>query len=298
MQKEFDLKTFKKAASNVSGFLKDKNVDISHVTLYNALSLFLGYKNWNTLNNTLSKPAASETEIISTNEMSVNACGVNLMFKDRVLSFVDFFQNFYNAEYSSNIILTGKDMFPYRIKVENILEAARKISDNYNSNLDIHEISTGKYESKCRFDCNDSMSDEKRFSIKIAQKGMALFPYMDVLLYVFATENKWFENYIMGECKYSYVYDKTYQKQVITINLPIDNFMVKDFNEQIIKLELFLNHFLSSKIRLDVENSDMECGMVVQQASNIGGFAAGAISGSGISVKSFNGSPGRANRGR
>lgn len=283
MQKEFDLKTFKKSASNVSGFLKDKNVDISHVTLYNALSLFLGYKNWNTLNNVLSKPAGQET----TKNKKVDDSSIDLIFKNRVIRFVDFFKNVYNAEYGSHIVLVGKATSPYRMKVENIFEAAEKLINSDNDDLDLSNIGAGKYENKFNFECNDSMSDEKCFSIKIAQKGAVLFPYLDVLLYVFAAKNKWFESYIMGYCNYSYVYDESYQKQVIELNLPIDNFMVVDFNDQLIKLEMFLNHFSSSAIRIDIERSDMGSGigMFTQTILNRGGFS-GSASGSGGSLKS------------
>ena len=88
MQKEFDLKTFKKAASNVSGFLKDKNVEVQQVTLYNALSLFLGHKNWNTLKAKLEQdcqtPVVSQS--ITDNEKDV------LNFNYRVNEFIIFMQ--------------------------------------------------------------------------------------------------------------------------------------------------------------------------------------------------------------
>lgn len=49
MKKEFNLQKFKSASSNIDNFLKGKGYTIPRSTMLNALSVFLGSKNWNTL---------------------------------------------------------------------------------------------------------------------------------------------------------------------------------------------------------------------------------------------------------
>lgn len=55
MNKEFTLQNFKSASSNASDYLKGKGHDVSRAVMLNMLSVFLGAKNWNTLEAQLSK---------------------------------------------------------------------------------------------------------------------------------------------------------------------------------------------------------------------------------------------------
>lgn len=56
MKKEFNLQKFKSASSNIDNFLKGKGYTIPRSTMLNALSVFLGSKNWNTLQAELKEP--------------------------------------------------------------------------------------------------------------------------------------------------------------------------------------------------------------------------------------------------
>lgn len=51
--KKYTYQQFKKGISQVSSYLKKKNVDISQSSLLKAFSIFLGYKNWNTLSSVI-----------------------------------------------------------------------------------------------------------------------------------------------------------------------------------------------------------------------------------------------------
>lgn len=62
LEKKFDLQNFKQAQNKVTEYLKEKNVQIPHSVMLNALSVFMGYKDWHTL-----KPLLNENsrEILS-----------------------------------------------------------------------------------------------------------------------------------------------------------------------------------------------------------------------------------------
>lgn len=51
--KKYTYQQFKKGISQVSSYLKKKNVNISQSSLLKAFSIFLGYKNWNTLSSVI-----------------------------------------------------------------------------------------------------------------------------------------------------------------------------------------------------------------------------------------------------
>lgn len=54
MNKEFTLQNFKSASSNASDYLKGKGYDVPRAVMLNMFSVFLGAKNWNTLEAQLS----------------------------------------------------------------------------------------------------------------------------------------------------------------------------------------------------------------------------------------------------
>lgn len=54
MNKEFTVQNFKSASSNASDYLKGKGYDVPRGVMLNMLSVFLGSKNWNTLEAQLS----------------------------------------------------------------------------------------------------------------------------------------------------------------------------------------------------------------------------------------------------
>lgn len=51
--KKYTYQQFKKGISQVSSYLKKNNIDISQSSLLKAFSIFLGYKNWNTLSSVI-----------------------------------------------------------------------------------------------------------------------------------------------------------------------------------------------------------------------------------------------------
>lgn len=55
MNKEFTVQNFKSASSNASDYLKGKSYDVPRGVMLNMLSVFLGAKNWNTLEAQLSQ---------------------------------------------------------------------------------------------------------------------------------------------------------------------------------------------------------------------------------------------------
>lgn len=272
MQKEFDLKTFKKAASNVSGFLKDKNVEVQQVTLYNALSLFLGHKNWNTLKAKLEEdcqtPIADKS--IADNKKDV------LNFNYRVNEFIIFMQ-----QESPSYVGRYCDY-------HSVLATAQKIA---NENTEDFNLTQHDNKRMCntRFSKGISMGDEKTYSIKIAQKGKGWFSFLDVLVFVYMIDNKWFENYVMGECRYTYHYDSDCEKQIIKLLLPIDNFMLDGFDKELENLEKFITIFADNmaKVRVDVDKFFDDKGynsvtIMANSFSNSAGSAV-AMSGSGRS---------------
>lgn len=67
LEKKFDLQNFKQSQNKVTEYLKEKNIQIPHSVILNALSVFMGYKDWHTLkpllnknSNELLSPAPSE----------------------------------------------------------------------------------------------------------------------------------------------------------------------------------------------------------------------------------------------
>lgn len=270
MQKEFDLKTFKKAASNVSGFLKDKNVEVQQVTLYNALSLFLGHKNWNTLKAKLEEDCQTPVvaQSITDNEKDV------LNFNYRVNEFIIFMQ-----QESPSYVGRYCDY-------HSVLATAQKIASENTENFNLTQHDN-KRMCNTRFSKGISMGDEKTYSIKIAQKGEGWFSFLDVVVFIYMVDNKWFENYVMGEGRYSYHYDSDCEKQVINLLLPIDNFMLDGFGKELENLEKFITIFADNmaKVRVDVDKFFDDKGynsvnIMTNSFSNSAGSAV-AMSGSG-----------------
>jgi len=55
LEKKFDLHNFKQAQNKFTEYLKEKDVKIPHSVILNALSVFMGYKDWHTLKPLLNK---------------------------------------------------------------------------------------------------------------------------------------------------------------------------------------------------------------------------------------------------
>lgn len=72
INKEYSLQTFKASASNTSQFLEGKGYKIPQTTLLHALSVFVGEKNWNTLQGLLKNQSEKQTQIDNDFSKEVN----------------------------------------------------------------------------------------------------------------------------------------------------------------------------------------------------------------------------------
>lgn len=248
MQKEFNHNSFKKAASNVSGFLKEKDIDIPYITLLNALSLFLGAKNWNTLKEELDK---KDKSVI----LEKKANPSSLYFDERLKGFLecicseevyDNFKGYWPVSYS---IYSNFEDYKNRV-----LSCAEKILKEDN-NLELFNLieMDNLLAVERDFEVNSSLLDEERFDIQIAQKGNNIFNsnYLDIFFFLYAIESKWFEKYVMGKIRYSYIYDRRTNKEVFKISLPIDSFCVSDFRNEANQLCTFMTLFYYGKLKFD-----------------------------------------------
>lgn len=71
ISKNYDLKSFKNKAAQTSDFLKSKGYDIPKTTLLHSLSLFMGEKNWNTMQAALKKENIKDSDKASTVDLNV-----------------------------------------------------------------------------------------------------------------------------------------------------------------------------------------------------------------------------------
>lgn len=71
ISKNYDLKSFKNKAAQTSDFLKSKGYDIPKTTLLHSLSLFMGEKNWNTMQAALKKENIMDSDKKSPVDLNV-----------------------------------------------------------------------------------------------------------------------------------------------------------------------------------------------------------------------------------
>lgn len=65
MKKQFTTQNFKSSAKKTGDYLNNKGYNIPRSTILNSLSLFLGYKNWNTLESILKNNTDSENSLFN-----------------------------------------------------------------------------------------------------------------------------------------------------------------------------------------------------------------------------------------
>ncbi len=259
MQKEFNHNSFKKAVSNVSGFLKEKEIDIPYITLLNALSLFLGAKNWNTLKTELDNKDKAVILEEKTNPSS-------LYFEERLKAFLELTLD-KDILFGDGHWLNFNDWFDKKNRFLSCVEKILKEDKNLNE-FDLTEIDDLLVVERY-FDNNHSLSDEETYMIQIAQKGNGVLNsnYLDIVFLLYAIDNKWFEKYVMGEVKYSYIYNKKINKEVLKISLPIDNFCTSEFMKEWENMKLFLKLFYNN-IKAGCENASNESGYYSQKILN------------------------------
>lgn len=88
MNKDFNLQNFKSAVSNASNYLKGKGYEVPHSVMLNTLSVFLGAKNWNTLEAQFSK-VNHNTKTIEKNIRE----GLIVVISEKKEQYIDYINN-------------------------------------------------------------------------------------------------------------------------------------------------------------------------------------------------------------
>lgn len=83
MNKEFTVQNFKSASSNASDYLKGKGYDVPRGVMLNMLSVFLGSKNWNTL----------EAQLSNTNTVKKRPNGLILVISKDKEQYIKYINN-------------------------------------------------------------------------------------------------------------------------------------------------------------------------------------------------------------
>lgn len=90
MNKNFTLQSFKSAVSNASDYLKGKGLEVSHSTMLNVFSVFLGSKNWNTLQAELKE---KNNKDVGDNDLYKLKSGIILIISENEQDYVDYINN-------------------------------------------------------------------------------------------------------------------------------------------------------------------------------------------------------------
>lgn len=115
LEKKFDLQNFKQAQNKFTEYLKEKDVKISHSVILNALSVFMGYKDWHTL-----KPLLNEARNENLSSAS-SECGSKVYIyrrKDLDNEVICSLINKHFANYGKNGLFSDNFMFG-NISLEN-----------------------------------------------------------------------------------------------------------------------------------------------------------------------------------
>lgn len=108
ISKNFDLKTFKNKAANASDFLKSKGHDIPKTTLLHTLSVFLGEKNWNSLQASLKKDNndfSNSEEHVNKKDLEKEHSFLNYKYDTKILQSIATHTGFLNIE--------EKNLYPF-----------------------------------------------------------------------------------------------------------------------------------------------------------------------------------------
>lgn len=90
MNKNFTLQSFKSAVSNASDYLKGKGLEVSHSTMLNVFSVFLGSKNWNTLQAELKE---KNNKDVDDNALYNLKSGIILVISKNEQDYIDYINN-------------------------------------------------------------------------------------------------------------------------------------------------------------------------------------------------------------
>lgn len=112
MNKEFTLQNFKSAASKTGQILTQKGHKIPQSTLYHALAVFVGAKNWNTLQAELQSESSCENP---ENHISKHVTTLINQFSSQKTSYITHMHD--DAIYDNTIILSEENIKHYLIKI-------------------------------------------------------------------------------------------------------------------------------------------------------------------------------------
>lgn len=144
MNKNFTLQSFKSAVSNASDYLKGKGLEVSHSTMLNVFSVFLGSKNWNTLQAELKE---KNNKDVGDNDLYKLKSGIILIISENEQDYVDYINNviikkIFNLRGNDKIIRNLAEEKYYSLLKTSIRRKPDVISINnlsYNSKNDLFE---------------------------------------------------------------------------------------------------------------------------------------------------------------
>lgn len=90
MNKNFTLQSFKSAVSNASDYLKGKGFEASHSAMLEAFSIFLGSKNWNTLQASLKEKNTKNNDL---DDIYKHPSGIILVISKNEQEYIDYINN-------------------------------------------------------------------------------------------------------------------------------------------------------------------------------------------------------------
>lgn len=90
MNKNFTLQSFKSAVSNASDYLKGKGFEASHSSMLEAFSIFLGSKNWNTLQASLKEKNTKNNDL---DDIYKLPSGIILVISKNEQDYIDYINN-------------------------------------------------------------------------------------------------------------------------------------------------------------------------------------------------------------
>lgn len=141
MNKNFTLQSFKSAVSNASDYLKGKGLEVSHSTMLNVFSVFLGSKNWNTLQAELKE---KNNKDVGDNDLYKLKSGIILIISENEQDYINnvITKKIFNVRGNDKIIRNLAEEKYYSLLKTSIRRKPDVISVNnlsYNSKNDLFE---------------------------------------------------------------------------------------------------------------------------------------------------------------
>lgn len=129
MNKNFTLQSFKSAVSNASDYLKGKGLEVSHSTMLNVFSVFLGSKNWNTLQAEL-----KEKNIKSDNDIYNLKAGIIVVISQNEKDYINYINDVIVpkvlSEQENKKVIRNLAEYKYYNSSENLLKISMRRKPN------------------------------------------------------------------------------------------------------------------------------------------------------------------------